>query len=71
MKKKQYMKPQVEKIISFEFPCLLAGTRTVSDTPIPGPPGAKKNIWDSADEDDDSRNGFTSVGGSANKLWDD
>lgn len=71
MKKKQYIKPQAEKIISIEFPCLLAGSVTVSDTPNPGPPGAKKNYWDSAEEEDDSRNGFTRVGGSANKLWDD
>ena len=69
MKKKQYIKPQVEKIISFEFPCLLAGTEEY--TPNPGPPGAKKNYWDTGDEEDDSRNGFTRVGGSANKLWDD
>ena len=67
MKKKQYIKPQAEKIISSEFPCLLAETWD----PHPGEPGAKKNYWDSADEEDDSQNGFTRVGGSANKLWDD
>lgn len=75
MKKKQYVKPQTEKIISFEFPCLLAGsgsgTVTVIDTPVPDEPAAKKNFWDSDDEEDDSRNGFTRVGGSTNKLWDD
>ena len=67
MKKKQYIKPQAEKIISFESPCLL------SYTAHPYEPAAKKNYWDSADEDedDDSRNGFTRVGGSTNKLWDD
>ncbi len=65
MKKKQYIKPQAEKIISSEFPCLL------SYTAHPDEPAAKKNYWDSADEDDDSQNGFTRVGGSANKLWDD
>lgn len=65
MKKKQYIKPQTEKIISIESPCLL------SDTAYPDEPAAKKNYWDSADEDDDSQNGFTRVGGSANKLWDD
>lgn len=69
MKKKQYMKPQTEKIISFEFPCLLAGSDKWEAHPEE--PGAKKNYWDSADEEDDSRNGFTRVGGSANKLWDD
>lgn len=71
MKKKQYIKPQTEKIISIEFPCLLAGSRTDTTTGHPGPPGAKKNFWDSDDEEDDSRNGFTRVGGSTNKLWDD
>lgn len=65
MKKKQYIKPQAEKIISSESPCLL------SDTAYPDEPAAKKNYWDSAEEEDDSRNGFTRVGGSANKLWDD
>jgi len=69
MKKKQYIKPQAEKIISIEFPCLSAGT--VTDTPFPDAPAAKKNFWDSDDEEDDSRNGFTRVGGSTNKLWDD
>lgn len=69
MKKKQYVKPQTEKIISFEFPCLLKRSETY--TANPGEPGAKKNIWDSDDEEDDSLNGFTRVGGSTNKLWDD
>ncbi|GJG68490.1 hypothetical protein PRLR6025_19590 [Prevotella lacticifex] len=69
MKKKQYVKPQTEKIISFEFPCLLK--RSESYTANPDEPGAKKNIWDSDDEEDDSLNGFTRVGGSTNKLWDD
>lgn len=69
MKKKQYIKPQTEKIISSEYPCLLAGSDKWEDNP--GPPAAKKNYWDSADEDDDSQNGFTRVGGSTNKLWDD
>ncbi len=71
MKKKQYIKPQAEKIISFEFPCLLAGS--IKDTMVGygSEPGAKKNFWDSADEEDDSQNGFTRVGGSTNKLWDD
>ena len=67
MKKKQYIKPQAEKIISFEFPCLL----TESWEGHGFEPGAKKNYWDSDDEEDDSRNGFTRVGGSTNKLWDD
>ena len=71
MKKKQYIKPQTEKIISIEYPCLLAGSRTDTTTAHPDEPAAKKNYWDSADEDDDSQNGFTRVGGSANKLWDD
>ncbi len=69
MKKKQYIKPQAEKIISFEYPCLLAGS-DIWDHQA-GPPGAKKNYWDTGDEEDDSQNGFTRVGGSANKLWDD
>lgn len=67
MKKKQYVKPQTEKIISFEFPCLL----TESWKGYGFEPAAKKNYWDSDDEEDDSRNGFTRVGGSSNKLWDD
>lgn len=71
MKKKQYMKPQAEKIISFEYPCLLEGSKTDTTTGHGFEPAAKKNYWDSADEDDDSQNGFTRVGGSANKLWDD
>lgn len=73
MKKKQYIKPQTEKIISTEFPCMLAGSKKRTDTTTahPDAPAAKKNYWDSADEEDDSRNGFTRVGGSANKLWDD
>lgn len=54
MKKKQYIKPQTEKIISIEFPCLLAGSKTDTTTGHPGPPGAKKNFWDSDDEEDDS-----------------
>lgn len=65
MKKKQYIKPKAEKIISFEFPCLL------SYTAHPDEPAAKKNYWDTGDEEDESRNGFIRVGGSANKLWDD
>jgi len=69
MKKKQYIKPQTEKIISIEYPCLLAGSDKWKANP--DAPGAKKNFWDSVDEEDDSRNGFTRVGGSANKLWDD
>lgn len=71
MKKKQYMKPQAEKIISFEYPCLLAGSITDTTTGHGFEPGAKKNYWDTGDEEDDSQNGFTRVGGSANKLWDD
>lgn len=71
MKKKQYMKPQAEKIISFEYPCLLAGSKTDITTGYGFEPAAKKNYWDSDDEEDDSRNGFTRVGGSSNKLWDD
>lgn len=71
MKKKQYMKPQAEIIISTEFPCFLAGSKNEEYIPIPGPPGAKKNFWDSADEDDDSLNVFTRVGNFRNKLWDD
>lgn len=71
MKKKQYMKPQAEIIISTEFPCLSGVSKNEQNIPVPGPPGAKKNYWDSADEEDDSRNGFTRVGGSTNKLWDD
>jgi hypothetical protein len=71
MKKKQYMKPQAEIIISTEFPCMLEGSTKEQYFPEPGPPAAKKNYWDSADEEDDSRNGFTRVGGSTNKLWDD
>ena len=50
---------------------MLAGSKNEQTIPVPGPPGAKKNYWDSADEEDDSRNGFTRVGGSTNKLWDD
>lgn len=69
MKKKQYIKPQTEKIISIEFPCLSGVSETWD--PHPDAPAAKKNYWDSAEEEDDSRNGFTRVGGSANKLWDD
>lgn len=42
MKKKQYMKPQVEKLISFENPCLLAGTENWD--PNPSDPAAKKNL---------------------------
>lgn len=71
MKKKQYMKPQAEIIISTEFPCMLEGSKKEQYIPEPGPPGAKKNFWDTDDEEDDSRNGFTRVGGSMNKLWDD
>ena len=63
------MQPQAEIIISTEFPCLLAGTEEYKA--VPDEPGAKKNYWDTGDEDDDSQNGFTRVGGSANKLWDD
>ena len=69
MKKKQYIKPQAEKIISIEFPCLSGVSETWEG--YGGPPGAKKNYWDSAEEDDDSRNGFTRVGNFRNKLWDD
>ena len=65
MKKKQYVKPQTEKKISIEFPCLS------SCTAHPDEPAAKKNYCDTGDEEGDSRNGFTRVGGSANKLWDD
>ena len=71
MKKKQYMKPKAEKIISFEFPCLLAGTKNEQYTPFTEEPAAKKNYWDSDDEEDDCWNGFTRIGGSTNKLWDD
>lgn len=69
MKKKQYVKPQTEKIISIEFPCLSAGSDKWEANP--DAPAAKKNYWDTGDEEDDSRNGFTRVGGSTKSLWED
>lgn len=67
MKKKQYIKPQAEKIISFEFPCLL----TESWEGHGFEPGAKKNYWDTVDEGSDSLYDFSRVGNFRNKLWDD
>lgn len=71
MKKKQYMKPQAEIIISTEFPCMLAGSKNEQYIPEPGPPGAKKNFWDTVGEESDSLYDFSRVGNSINKLWDD
>lgn len=71
MKKKQYMKPQAEIIISFEFPCFLAGSTKDEIVAEPGPPAAKKNPWDTVGEESDSLYGFSHVGNSMNKLWDD
>lgn len=71
MKKKQYMKPQAEIIISTEFPCMLAGSKNEQYIPEPGPPGAKKNFWDTVDEGSDSLYDFSRVGNFRNKLWDD
>ena len=71
MKKKQYMKPQAEIIISTEFPCFLAGSKKEEYIPVPEAPGAKKNPWDTVGEESDSLYGFRRVGNFRNKLWDD
>lgn len=69
MKKKQYMKPQAEIIISTEFPCLLAGTEEYKA--VPDEPMAKKNPWDTVGEESDSLYDFSRIGNFRNKLWDD
>jgi hypothetical protein len=71
MKKKQYIRPQVDLIIPCKVTGLLTGTNIEIYDPHPEAPAAKKNPWDSADEDDDSLNVFTRVGNFRNKLWDD
>ena len=71
MKKKQYMKPQAEIIISTEFPCFLAGSINEEYIPNTGEPAAKKNPWDTVGEGSDSLYGFRRVGNFRNKLWDD
>jgi subtilisin family serine protease len=69
MKKKQYIRPQVDLIIPCKVTGLLAGT--IIDTAHPDEPMAKKNYWDTVDEGSDSLYDFRRVGNSMNKLWDD
>ncbi len=71
MKKKQYIRPQVDQIIPCKVTGLLAGTIRTTDTPYPGEPAAKKNPWDTVGEGSDSLYDFSRVGNFRNKLWDD
>lgn len=71
MKKKQYIRPQVDLIIPCKVTGLLAGTVQERYDPNPGPPGAKKNPWDTVGEGSDSLYDFSRVGNFRNKLWDD
>ena len=71
MKKKQYIRPQVEQIIPCKVTGLLAGSRTDTTVGIGFEPGAKKNYWDTVDEGSDSLYDFSRVGNFRNKLWDD
>lgn len=71
MKKKQYIKPQVDLIIPCKVTGLLAGTIIEINDPHPEAPAAKKNPWDTVGEESDSLYGFSRVGNFRNKLWDD
>lgn len=74
MKKKKYIKPRADRIISYGAYHLLAGSPPKdSDTyePDPGPPGAKKNIWSSDEDAAEEQYGFRRVGGSSKNLWED
>ena len=69
MKKKQYIRPQVDQIIPCKVTGLLAGSeRWVG---IGFEPAAKKNPWDTVGEESDSLYDFSRVGNFRNKLWDD
>lgn len=69
MKKKKYIKPRADRIISYGVYHLLAGTET--NDPEPFEPGAKKNIWSSDEDAAEEQYGFRRVGGSTKNLWDD
>ena len=71
MKKKQYIRPQVDLIIPCKVTGLLAGSKKEEYISVPGPPGAKKNFWDTVGEESDSLYDFSRVGNFRNKLWDD
>lgn len=69
MKKKKYIKPRADRIISYGVYHLLAGTETYD--PYPGAPAAKKNIWSSDEDAAEEQYGFRRVGGSTKSLWED
>ena len=72
MKKKLYIKPRADRIISYGVNHLLEGTggKKESWAGQAGEP-AKKNIWSSDEDAAEEQYGFRRVGGSTNKLWDD
>lgn len=71
MKKKQYIKPRADRIISYEAYHLLAGSETETTDPEPFEPDAKKNIWSSDEDAAEEQYGFRRVGGSTKSLWED
>lgn len=76
MKKKMYIKPRTDRIISYGAYHLLAGSEiTEPDSEITEPdpfePAAKKNIWSSDEDAAEEQYGFRRVGGSTKSLWED
>lgn len=69
MKKKKYIKPRADRIISYGVNHLLAGSESWEGQGFE--PGAKKNIWSSDEDAAEEQYGFRRVGGSAKSLWDD
>lgn len=69
MKKKLYIKPRTDRIISYGAYHLLAGSETTE--PEPFEPAAKKNIWSSDEDAAEEQYGFRRVGGSTKSLWED
>lgn len=74
MKKKKYIKPRADRIISYGAYHLLAGSPPENSETTEGEgfePAAKKNIWSSDEDAAEEQYGFRRVGGSTKSLWDD
>lgn len=65
MKRRNYLKPKINSMISFEDTDLLAGSDNYYAHPDEP---AKGSIWDTDEEEAENRNAANGVGGSANKM---